>query len=377
MPGRKQSLDFRKEEVSYVMKRWQAGESCTLVGVGSVGKSNLLQHLADEDVQKHYLGNEKAARFKAIIIDSNMLGPLPAPEPGNEPFRCWAGYELMMHRLYLAFYPLDALGDDAMGFFETYQMLQDGSNPLYTYMGLRFFELGLEFFLRRGIHLVFMFDEFEELTRQMPVKFFQTLRGLRDNHKNSLTFLTFARAPLPLVAERQKVPKMEFEPFAELFTDNIYYVGPYNEADGRVMLDRLIGRNQRVNYPAHVANFLLYASGRYAGLLRAAFRMVDTLGTITAEDALSERLVEKLATRPPVRMEIETLWQSLTLPEQQVLRAVAGLEPPSTTQESEQAMTMLVQKRLVFVDRTQQTLRIEPPLFRVYVASNPPSATTP
>ena len=139
------------------------------------------------------------------------------------------------------------------------------------------------------------------------------------------------------------------------------------------MLDRLIGRNQRVNYPAHIANFLLYASGRYAGLLRAAFRMVDTLGTITPEDANSDRLVEKLASRPPVRMECETLWKSLTPPEQQVLRAVSGLEAPASTNESEQAMTMLVQKRLVHVDRSQQSLRIEPPLFRVFVATNPPA----
>ncbi|MCU0512676.1 MAG: hypothetical protein MUE40_08910 [Anaerolineae bacterium] len=368
---RKQPLEFRREEVDYVMKRWRAAESCTLVGVGSVGKSNLLQHLADEDVQRQYLGADKATRFKTIMIDSNLLGPLPAPEPGNEPFRCWAGYELMMHRLYLAFYPLDVLEDDAMNFYETYQMLQDGTNPLYTYMGLRYFELGLEFFLRRGIHLVFMFDEFEELMRQMPVKFFQTLRGLRDHHKNQLSYLTFARAPLPVVAEKLKLPGLEFEPFAELFTDNIYYVGPYNEIDGRLMLDRLLGRNQRINYPPHLASFLLYASGRYAGLLRAAFRMTDTLGSVNVEDSQSERLVEKLASRPPVRMECETIWKSLTAGEQQVLKALSGLGSPASSPETEQAMTMLVQKRLVHVDKAQQTLKIEPPLFRFFVMSDP------
>jgi hypothetical protein len=368
---RKQPFDFRKEEVGYVMKRWQAAESCTLIGVGSVGKSNLLQHLADEEVQKYYLG-EKAARIKAIIIDPNMLGPLPAPEAGNEPFRCWAGYELMMHRLYLAFYPLDLLGEqDALNFYETYQQLQDGSNPLYTYMGLRYFELGLEFFLRRGIHLVFMFDEFEELLRQMPVKFFQTLRGLRDNHKNNLTFLTFARAPLTVLGDRLKVPMAEFEPFAELFTDNGYYVGPYNEVDGRAMIDRLLSRNQKGSYPPHVADFLLYASGRYAGLLRAAFRMLDTLGSIQPEEVYSERLVEKLCSRPSVRIECETIWRSLTPAEQNALQVVAGITN-QTTPDKELAITMLVQKRLVRVDH--KALYIEPPLFRVFVASNPPMA---
>ena len=48
---RKQAADFRKEEVSYVMKRWQGAESCSLVGVGSVGKSNLIHHLTAEETQ--------------------------------------------------------------------------------------------------------------------------------------------------------------------------------------------------------------------------------------------------------------------------------------------------------------------------------------
>jgi len=367
---RKQPLEFRKEEVSYVMKRWQAAESCALIGVGSVGKTNLLQHLIDPEVQKHYMG-PKAQQFKAIMIDPNLLGPLPTPEKGNEPFRCWAGYELMMHRLYLSFYPPDILGEDAMNFYETYQMLQDGSNPLYAYMGLRYFELGLEFFLRRGIHIVLMFDEFEEMMRQMPVKFFQTLRGLRDTHKSLLSYLVFARAPLSVLVEQHHVPEMEFEPFGELFTDNLYYVGPYNDEDSRVMVDRLMSRNQKSSYPSHVSNFLLHASGRYAGLMRAGFRMLDSLGPIAPEDVHGERLLEKLASRTPVRAESETIWKSLTRLEQQVLKIIAGQEQQSANHETEQAMSMLVQKRLVSVDKVHQTLRIDPPLFRVFVNSNP------
>jgi hypothetical protein len=250
-------------------------------------------------------------------------------------------------------------------------MLQDGSNPLYTYMGLRYFELGLEFFLRRGIHVVLMFDEFEEMMRQMPVKFFQTLRGLRDTHKSLLSYLVFARAPLNVLAEQYGISEMEFEPFAELFTDNIYYVGPYNEEDSRVMVDRLLSRNQKSSYAPHVGNFLQYASGRYAGLMRASFRMLDSLGPIAPEDVNSERMLEKLASRPSVRAESETIWKSLTHLEQQVLKIISGLEQQAASHETEQAMSMLVQKRLVSVDKLHQTLRIDPPLFRVFVHGNP------
>ena len=104
-------------------------------------------------------------------------------------------------------------------------------NPLYAYMGIRYLELGLQFFLRKGIQIVFMFDEFEEMLDQMPVKFFHTLRGLRDNNKQSLSYLTFTRAPLTTLIERKGLDMLKYEPFIELFTDNVYYVGPYNEKD--------------------------------------------------------------------------------------------------------------------------------------------------
>jgi hypothetical protein len=41
------------------------------------------------------------------------------------------------------------------------------------------------------------------------------------------------------------------------------------------------------------------------------------------------------------------------------------------SEETEHAVAMLVQKRLLKLDKKQQTLEIEPPVFRVYVATNP------
>src|SRR5262245_45367888 len=137
---RKQPLDFRKEEVGRIMERWRAAESCSLVGVGSVGKSNLLQHLADTDVQTYYMQVAEINHFKAVIIDPSLLGPLPIAGVNMDQVRCWAGYELMMHRLFLAFYPFELLSkEEARQFVDTYQALQDGTNPLYAYMGLRYF----------------------------------------------------------------------------------------------------------------------------------------------------------------------------------------------------------------------------------------------
>jgi hypothetical protein len=369
--SRKQPLEFRKEEVSYVMQRWKAAESCSMVGVGSVGKSNLLQHLADPDVQTHYMNLTQTDQFMAIIIDPNLLGPLPQSGADADQIRCWAGYELMMHRLFMAFYPFDFLGkDDARRFYETYAALQDGTNPLYAYMGLRYFELGLDFFMRRGVRIVFMFDEFEEMLRQMPIKFFHTLRGIRDSNKRLLSYLAFTRAPLPVLTERLEIPALDIEPFIELFTDNVCYVGPYNDTDAGKMVESLSRRNQKA-YSLRTTNFLLWSTGRYAGLLRAGYRIMDTIGNIDDIGGSDEMALEILASKSSIRQECQTIWSSLTPSEQYVLKAVARLAEYSVNEETEQAVAMLMQKRLVRIDKSHQTLIIEPPVLRAFVTSNP------
>jgi hypothetical protein len=257
---RKYSLDFRKDEVDYIMHAWSASISCSLVGCGSVGKSNLLQHIVDPNVQAHFIG-DASLHIKPIVVDANMLGALPGITPENEPFRCWAGYELLMHRLFMTFYPFDVLGaEDAEQFYETYQALQNGNNPLFSYMGLRYFELGLAFFMRHGIRVVFIFDEFEELLRQLPVKFFQTLRGIRDSHKRQIIYLSFTRAPLPIVVERLGIPMSTIESFIELFNDNIYYIGGYNEVDAQQTVDELVQRQQKhsLSRGGHTTSFASY-----------------------------------------------------------------------------------------------------------------------
>lgn len=365
---RKYPVHFRQEEVHYVTTRWHAAESVSLVGVGSVGKSNLLHHLSDEDVHQHYL-QDRAKNIKAIMIDPNLLAPIE--QSATEQFRCWAGYELMMHRLYLAFYPFDVLGEYAEEFFHTYQALQDGNNPLYAYMGLRYFELGLEYFLRHGWQLIFMFDEFEELLRLMPPKFFQTLRGLRDNYKTQLSYLTFSREPLNILIDKFEIDPATFEPFSELFTDNVRYVGPNNQTDAQAMISNLLRRTPEMTLTDQEKEFLLYASGRFAGLLRATFRSFEEFKRFQAISVTDGELVKRLASRRPVKKECATIWTSLTVEEQALLKAIATRRGSISSQtRPEDVIHLLVQKRLLRTDQKTQQLRIDPPLFRAYIEND-------
>lgn len=363
---RKHPVHFRREEVQDVMQRFKSSESCSLVGVGSVGKSNLLHHLTDTDVHAHYLGEVRASQLITIVIDPNLLGPT---DESSIQFKCWAGYELLMHRLFLALHPFDMLGEDAKSFSGTYRKLQDGTNPLFEYMGLRYFELGLEYFFRRDFQVVFLLDEFEELLRSMPVKFFQTLRGLRDRHKKKFSFLTFSREPIPVLVKKMGIDDLGIEPFTELFTDNLFFVGPYNREDAYAMAQSLADRNPNVHYTNDAINFLLHATGQYAGILRAGFRALEMLGDIGPADLNNMNLIERLARRPRVHSECSVIWKSLTDAERAVLFAVASRRPEEIDDESERAISLLVQKRLLRVNHQIQLLQIEPPVFNVFVKS--------
>lgn len=364
---RKQNINFRSEEVSYISDRWIAFEPISLIGVGSVGKSNLLHHLSDENTHDHYLG-ESAIGFATVIIDPFLLGSLPDKSENVEQYKLWAGIELIMHRLYMTFHSSDLLDDpDRQKLFELYETLQNGNNPLFTYLGIRYFELSLKLLFDRNIQLVLMFDEFEEFLRLMPYKFFQTLRGLRDNYKTQFTFLTFTRSPIPALVQEIQLDYMAMEPFLELFNDNILYIGPYNDQDAMSMLKTLTKRNPQSIFPDHIYQLILYSSGKFAGLLRAIFRVVKTLGEIEAHEIYDKSLMQKLASYTPVRTECKTIWLSLSDVEKQVLHTIAKITSYRDTHEFDEAVKLLLKKQLLSLDRKTETLKIKPPVFEYFV----------
>ncbi len=365
------SPDFRREETSYIMQRWRAGESCSLIGVGSAGKSNLLQHLTNPETRAHYLGAEASSTIRVINIDPNLMAALPDTGPNLDQIKCWAAYELMMHRLYMDLYPFDMLSEEeADSFYKMYVAFQSGDNPLHTYMGLRYLELGLGVFIRQGIRIVFMFDEFEEMLKHLPAKFFQNLRGLRDANKRHLSYMTFTRSPLPVLIDEHQLSLLDTEAFFELFTDHILYVGPYNEQDATDMIQSLMSRNQK-NYPEATIRFVLWATGRYAGLIRAAFRVLDQFGGIDNTSTLNDETARRLASKRPVKEECRTIWTSLSKAEHHALKATARLISFESNSESEQAINSLIQKKLLVHDKVANSLQIEPPVFRAYVNANP------
>jgi len=360
---RKHYVRFREAETSYVMECLKNSESCALIGVGSIGKSNLLHHLCDEDTLRYYLGEDQASKTHVIFIDPHLMIAIDEDAPVS--VRTWAGFEMLMHRLYMAFHPFETLGDDVDAFVNAYRALQDGSNPLHAIMAVRYFERGINLLLRHDVRIAFLFDEFEDVMLKMPSKFFQTLRGLRDIYKKSLSYLTFSREPLNNIAKRIGHPLDAVEAFNELFNDRLLFVGPYTAVDAHAMVERLMQSEGR-QLSSQVIDYLVQVSGGYAGLLRACYRAIHDFGSISPAELTGDVVTQRLINRLAIYNECVTIWKSLEAIEQDVLRAVAsGRNLRDANYETQMAMAMLMRKGLLRSEGT--SLKVVPPLFQLYI----------
>ena len=61
-------VDFRSEVIGPALKALAAGESCSLVGVGSCGKSNVARLVARYDVRAYHLG-DLAQSTLGVLVD--------------------------------------------------------------------------------------------------------------------------------------------------------------------------------------------------------------------------------------------------------------------------------------------------------------------
>jgi len=357
-------ITFRYEEIKEILSKVRAGDSCSVVGIGSVGKSNLLRHLLRPETQKHHLG-DLARELKLVLVDpNNMLDSLPLLT-GQQVLSSWAGYEIMTHRLYKAFYPFTGFTEEDKKTFQyAYDQLHNGQNPLIPHIGLRYLEAVLEILLSQpepaGSHrrITFVFDEFEDMLANLPEKFFQTLRGIRDDYKYRLTYIIFTRRSIPQIIAQNGYNHLALEPFVELFTGNTLYLGPYSDADAKAMLDRLSAR-KNVTYPPSFRNFLLRVSGNHAGLLRASF---DLAGQIAFGTPESEAL-RFLANSEPIQSECQIIWDSLPEIEQATLKELVG--QPSASGKDQTVVALLREKYLLTGEA--DNLQIVPILFREFV----------
>ena len=304
-------LSFRATEVTKILASIQSGDSCCLIGIGSVGKSNLLRFLQQEDVLRAKLGQEWD-KYLFIYIDTNKL--LQRSD--------WGLFELMLHQL------LTELSKRKIDseIFQTLDELYIRSTESNTqHLALRYLDRAISTICgRHGFRLVFLFDEFDDLCQTLPTQTFAALRALRDDNKYFLTYVVTTRVNLQRLSDGET----DIEAFQELVALNTIWLLAYSVDDARLMLRRLTERHHAEKMNEANINSLLIKTGGHPGLIRTAFNILYKH---------SANLDDINVANKQVRDECQRIWHSLAKDEQMALaNLVSGgkhnATPPEMTE---------------------------------------------
>lgn len=323
-------LEFRRDLVSAVMECIRGGESCALVGVSGVGKSALLRRIRQPHVKAHYL-DEKAKEASDtsadnclfVITDCNLL---------VEPVE-WGLFELMGESTARALADLTA-GSEAReketaktgkGLPELgasiEKIVQETRAARETALAQRNLSQIIRLVSGAGFtRIVFFLDEFDAIAPRAEPRVLNNLRGLRDEYRPRVIYVTLTRSILPLL--RRDIKKVA-EGFNEMFR-NTYAVTPYTRSDARVFISELTELFS-TSLPEQEVAGLIRATGGHAGLIKAGFEYLRK-----RRAGSRAHLWDEMLSDPIVRDESKKIWQCLDVREQDVLRKIARRETLGT-----------------------------------------------
>jgi len=327
---------YRAELVKPLLADLEAGECCSIIGTSGTGKSNLTQFLQYQ-VPAHYL---KDKPVWIVTIDSHNL-------PFQEQKLEYMIFESMVHRLIEEAEDRNFSAEFLSWANDRYDHLLQ--NPS-AYIAFRMLEEVCKRLCRKHEQkLIFVFDQFDDLWKNADAHIFRNLRGLRDQFKYSVVYLTLTRDRL--VNMRQDA--QETEAFWELFSARTRALGPFSEKDTFAQIERLSIRND-VNRDDISSDQLLKYSGGYPALLRVIFLAFIELPhkSFTVDEVLE---VESVCD------ECRKIWNSLSPIEQGVCQVIA--RKLSSPVPDAGALNELRFKEIVIGDPAE----LFSPVFTIYV----------
>ncbi|MEO6062743.1 MAG: ATP-binding protein [Thermoflexales bacterium] len=338
-------VEFRGRLCADILASVARGESCTVIGVGSAGKSNVARHLVRRDVRERALG-PAGARTLGVYCDFAafssatpqalqlvLLEELPrAPFPNAESVEGAKKRAELTHLWEMA-----TVADAALRVFA---YLRDAVDLILS---------------RDGVdRIFFVLDDFDKALASADAAALNSLRKLRDDFKNRLTYVVVAWKELQFTRK----PTTDYKDFYELVCNRVHPVGPYDAADAQRMFDRLASGaagSQRV-WPAAERDRMVWLTGGHAGILAMVYQAAEQ----GAVSVLSPDADRKLAQRPKVSLACETIWDSLDAQERAGLEGVIGGAGPG-----ESTAGRLQKKGLLTVDGPR--FRLFSPIFEAFL----------
>lgn len=323
--GPVQSLDFRKDLSGKLFARISAGESCTIVGASSMGKTRMINFLHQSNAQAKYL-KEKAENLFVWYVNCNKV-----PEVTD-----WGLYQVMLNAVVNISLDSPAVSPRSYDEFANFRNSVVVSRDAYH--GFSILETVVNTLIRREkLHVVVLFDDFHKLYPHISANALEYLRAIRDDHKNLFSYILFMRQ-LPVLLRDKK----DHESFYEL-TSSIYVYGltPYDNDEADRMINHLVER-KKLTLSDHIKGKIRRYSGGHPGLIMALTGVAETG---PEKFGLEEReCILALLEEQPVREECERLWDSLLDVERESFLALIRKEAPNKTALDSLVLKGLVQK---------------------------------
>ncbi len=291
---------YRAEAVAEILRWITLGESGVVIGGSGTGKSNIAGYIAARpDVTSQHLP-EAIDNYCFLTLDLNGL---PVITTANF-------YRSLLFTLEEA---MTADPDLSQRMTAILQRVTNQEDILALYLALqRAHQLLIH---HAGKQVIWLFDRFDEGCVRLEAATLNSLRNLRDQFKDRLSYVAFTRCPL----DRLRNPA-EFDEFHEIMVMHTCWVGPMNARDGRWVAQQVETR-YRKTLPTAALNLLFEICGGLPAFLKVAYSALAS-GELSERDN-AVQLQSKVLALPAFQRNCQEIWQSCTVAEQAALRLLA------------------------------------------------------
>lgn len=341
-------LSYRRETCARMLRHLMRGESLTLIGVGSSGKSNVARHLARRDVREYHLG-EQARGTVGVLVD--FLHYTQADVVGM--------HSALVTALAEAAARADAPPEIAGCRADLLTLRRQTAEATTPNLSGPCVADALRLVYAAGMkQIFFLLDDFDRALQTAPAAALLSLRGFRDTHKGMLSYVAILRREMAYVRPDTR----EYEDFYELVLKPVIPVGAYDREDAEFMMQVLAAGSSAVTPAQRDAVFAL--SGGHPGLIRHIFNAVEA-GKV---DLAAKDVAAQLADRADVIVECDRIWECLADDEKD---AALKLAASVAIETGDAGLARLIFKTLAKQQGAQAILFS--PVFREYVLSQSPA----
>lgn len=293
----------RQMEIEKLLEFVREGNSCQLLGLPGVGRSDLLELLAyNKKIREKHLGADKPPFVPSELrrgVSHTLFVMVDFSEIRKRPL-----FDAMKF-LFLSL--ADSLRDQHM--IEEYRLINESFREALSFHDelVLFQELKqvVDFLaLRKKLTLVFLFDRFEEYVPSVTSEFFTNLRILRNRAKYRFSIIFSVDRPLEVLLD-----PLLLSDYYEFVAGHLVYIRFYDEVSNNFILAYLEGLTKK-KVDKSVCTEILRLTGGYAKLMRLSVEAV------LANGEKAKRMAEFFLSQKSIQAALAEIWLSLTPAEQ-------------------------------------------------------------